>query len=517
MAKLNILLIILINSFAGSVFAQTGSLDSSFGINGIIKTQVGKSSSSALAMLIQADGKVILVGHASDKNGLDFALARFEENGSLDKSFGEDGKVMTDFAKDNDYATSAILQTDEKIVVAGYTLYDTFCDFALVRYFVDGKLDTSFGDKGKVRTKFGNNYNQAYAISLHNDGKIVLAGKTGTGYTDEDDFIVCRYHKNGSEDSSFGTNGRIITSLSPYNDRAYAIIIRADDRIIVGGASVKDTSFVFTLLGFTSLGTVDSSFGINGTVTTNFGRWGGEVRSLLLLSDGKIIAGGYSRQTFPYRSEHTLVRYLKDGQIDSTFGINGVASKRVLNDAGYNGIYAMTLQKNGKIVAVGNTADQIAMLVFNENGSLNYGFGDSGVVVTEVTKIGRGEAFAVGIQKDDKILVAGTDNSNFLLIRYLSEFNLGVIDFSLIDDSPLVYPNPIKDKTVIEYTLSKKEEISIQLMDLQGKIVKTFLDKEDQYPGPQKELLDFSNDIPSGTYLVVLSSPNGKIFVKVVK
>ena len=150
-------------------------------------TDFGGSVDRAFAMALQPDGKLVVAGD-SDAN---FALARYNSDGSLDAGFGTGGKVITSFGG-TDQASAVILQPDGKIVVAGQTDTGVSIDFALARYMPDGSLDGAFGSGGRVTTNFiGNSDDLGSAVALQSDGKIVVGG------TSDDNFALARYTPEG--------------------------------------------------------------------------------------------------------------------------------------------------------------------------------------------------------------------------------------------------------------------------------------------------------------------------------
>jgi uncharacterized delta-60 repeat protein len=193
-------------------------------------------------MAIQPDGKIVLAGYGGNQySGAEFALARYNSDGSLDSTFGASGKVTTDLFGQVDAAYAAALQPDGRIVLAGFSGIvagfgsggEDAVDFALVRYNSDGSLDKSFGSGGKVVTDFGNN-EAIYAVGVQSGGRIVAAGAAGFG--DTSDFALARYNPDGSLDSTFGSTGKITTDFSGW-DEAYALAILPSGRIVAAGAS----------------------------------------------------------------------------------------------------------------------------------------------------------------------------------------------------------------------------------------------------------------------------------------
>jgi uncharacterized delta-60 repeat protein len=177
--------------------AASGDLDATFGTGGKVTTDFAGDRDEAHGVVVQADGKLVAAGGAKTSRSQDFALARYNPNGTLDTTFGTGGKVTTDFAGNDDQAFAVVLQSDGKIVAAGQasTGYRGG-DFALARYNPNGSLDTTFGTGGKVTTDFAGDTDEAHGLVLQPDGKLVAAGQASTGYRGSE-FALARYNPNG--------------------------------------------------------------------------------------------------------------------------------------------------------------------------------------------------------------------------------------------------------------------------------------------------------------------------------
>ncbi|OGQ90208.1 MAG: hypothetical protein A2289_03765 [Deltaproteobacteria bacterium RIFOXYA12_FULL_58_15] len=228
-------------------------------------------------------------------------LARYNENGSLDTSFGSSGTVTTDIGPNFDFAADVVVQTDGRIVTAGRSDKDgTFMGgaFALVRYLTDGTPDTTFGTAGIVTTTFGNGFGAAAAIAIQGDGRIIAAGiSRGSDGTDQD-IVLIRYETNGTLDSSFGTDGRVVTDFgTDRNGNARTVLLQSDGKIIVVGTSslVSGTGKDFVLVRYLTNGDIDPSFGVDGMVTTDFGAGYNIADDGVLDAAGKVIAVGYTK------------------------------------------------------------------------------------------------------------------------------------------------------------------------------------------------------------------------------
>src|SRR5215831_18017822 len=260
--------------WASASFAQSG-LDSSFGTSGKVTTDFGGTGAAARNVAVQADGKILAAGVSGFNGVVDFALARYNSDGTLDASFGTGGIVTTafDFPGNFDRVFTVIRQPDGKFVAVGSTVSNLFANFALARFNADGTLDTTFGTGGKVGTAFDSgsvSYTQAFSVAVQPDGSIVAAGYTEIGACLFNglelpcfDFALARYNSNGTLDASFGTGGRVTTDFGGPYDQAESVAVQPDGRIVVAGAAARltNTGFDFALARYNSNGTLDTSFG----------------------------------------------------------------------------------------------------------------------------------------------------------------------------------------------------------------------------------------------------------------
>jgi len=226
--------------FASASFAQ-GGLDSSFGPGGMVTTFFGGdglNGDEAHSVVVQKDGKLVVGGSTTNLDETkDFALARYNGNGTLDTTFGTGGKVKTTFA-DIDYVAALALQSDGKIVAAGMTIVNFSPMFAVARYNSNGTLDPTFGTGGKVTTSFGGP-TQAFAAAVQADGKIVVAGYAHL--TNGWRFALARYNSNGTLDSTFGSGGKKTTAFgSPTTAQVNSITIQPDGKIVASGGATVD-------------------------------------------------------------------------------------------------------------------------------------------------------------------------------------------------------------------------------------------------------------------------------------
>jgi uncharacterized delta-60 repeat protein len=389
------------------VAGAPGDLDTTFGRGGKVTTDFG-GLDEVYGLVVQPDGKIVAAGVSLlDLRTSDIVLARYNPDGSLDARFGRGGKVVTAFTGGANNAHALVLQPDRKIVVAGFIcpfLMPTVCsglNFALVRYNPDGSLDPTFGTGGKATTNFAESAN---GLARQPDGRIVAVGSTSTV-----NFALARYTPSGSLDPTFGLGGTVLTGIvNGFQASAVAVTLQPDGKIVVAGQAQG-----FALARYTPNGVLDPTFGSGGKVTTPTDRHGAAALAVVRQRDGKIVASGFIGAGF------AVVRYNPDGSFDPTFGTGGT----VITDFGgtQGAARSLVLQPDGRIVAAGSAGGNFALARYNLDGSLDPTFGTGGKVVTSASPDG---ANAVVLQPDGRIVVAGSAAGNFALARYLGGPNV---------------------------------------------------------------------------------------------
>jgi len=298
--------------FAVVRYDSSGFPDPGFGTGGKVITKIGGRDDNAYALGIQADGKIVVAGNAWNGANYDFAVVRYNTDGSLDPGFGSGGKVITPVGSGNANAYALGIQADGRIVVAGNAWNGANYDFAVVRYNTDGTLDIGFGGTGKVSTPVLAGNDNAYALAIQADGKIVVAGDSFNG--GDHDFAVVRYNTNGTLDPGFGGSGKITTAIGSSDDNARAVGIQADGRIVVAGHTWNGTDYDFAVARYNTNGTPDSAFNGTGKKTTAVGSGYDDAYALAIQPDGKIVVAGNSWNGTDY--DLAAVRYNANGTVD---------------------------------------------------------------------------------------------------------------------------------------------------------------------------------------------------------
>ncbi len=357
--------------FAVVRYNYDGSLDTSFGSgNGYVITTVGASTDEAQDVRILSSGKILVMGYALNGGTNDIAFVQYNSDGSLDTSFGGGtGKVMSGVSGE-DTGYSMAIQTDGKILVGGASGND----FLLARFNSDGSFDNSFGTSGRVTTDFSSGADTGRSVYIQADGKILLAGQAFVSGTFQD-FAVARYTSSGSLDTTFNSTGRVTIDFGSSTDQGYSVVTHIDGTIIVGGFSNVAGTTDVALVRLTSTGALDTTFNSTGRVTTTIGSSSDFAIDVQVLSDGKILTGGYASIS---SNDFALVRFNADGSLDSSFGTNGRVTTD-FNSASDDRGNRMFLQADGRIVLSGATSQSgtydLAIARYNADGSADTSFG----------------------------------------------------------------------------------------------------------------------------------------------
>lgn len=304
---------------------SNGTLDTSFDGDGVLVMPVGPATDIALAIAIQPDGKILVSGR-SDSNPTfvtTWMLLRFNSNGSLDTSFDGDG-IVTPPLRGNAITDAMSLQPDGKIVLAHNSWTGSAYILAFNRFNSDGSLDSSFGTNGIAEVNVSQNVEQV-SLALQTDGKVVAACSGYTNNARGYDFWVVRYNSDGSPDGSFGTDGKVVTSIGPGGefDVAKTVAIQANGKIVVGGSTQSGTSKNFAIVRYNRNGSLDEKFGIHGIVNSDLGGAAESVNAIAIQSNGRIVAAGESDAASTNTRRFALARYMGDPAENFDFDRDG--------------------------------------------------------------------------------------------------------------------------------------------------------------------------------------------------
>ena len=456
-------LLLLVIQGAISHCQNCGPLDPYFGNGGTTIGITGSVSMAPKNILVQPDNRIIQVFAVYTANHYEFGVLRYKTDGQLDSSFGNNGKTTTTVGLSYGYATAGALQPDGKIVVVGSASTSNSIGFGLVRYTSNGTLDNSFGSSGKVITTFGAYYDYATAIAIQADGKILVAGSSADSYY-TGAFALARFKINGTFDSSFGQNGKIVTHLGPFvtyiggqyfgryaEESANAIVLQSDGKIILGGTSYTTDGCwdyyggiycnpAFAMVRFHSNGIIDSSFGTNGKVTDSITLL--QMSSMALQNDGKILVLGDGNP-----NSFITKRYNSNGSIDNNYGVGGTSYTKIAGLNTYHGPRSIAVRSDGKIILggalSGNNVSQFAILRNTSNGLPDSSFNGNGALFFKLAQPeSQDEITSVALQ-GNKIIAGGvtsTNNSTTILALRLLDSGQALTPV-ITADGPLSFCN----------------------------------------------------------------------------
>ncbi|MCA9935514.1 MAG: hypothetical protein KC415_16375, partial [Anaerolineales bacterium] len=422
-------------------YATDGTPDPNFDDDGKVLTPLGNGPDSAKALALQDDGKVVVASYATDPNGLAlFAINRMNSDGSPDNGFGINGVAYVDFAGlTEDQVHAVAVQPDGKILLGGASVnqnYDSY--FALARLNEDGTPDTTFGSGGVITHSVLLSYphDSLSDLTVLADGRIIAVGYSSDSGGEVSFPTILGYRSNGDLDTAFGNGGQIIIT-DGFGGEATAVAVQPDGKIVVGGY-LSNSSDDFMLLRLNEDGSFDSQFGDGGIVNTDVYSGYDIINDVLIQPDGKILVAGEVSRSDYMGSYFGIARYNNDGSLDTTFGPEISAplpqrgSEAVLQSSGvvtasFGGdwawAYAVMLRPNGRILAAGSTYDAsgistyMALAQFTPDGFLDHSYASSGKALLD---IGNSTSFAYDavLQPDGLVLLAGGTDVDTAVARF---------------------------------------------------------------------------------------------------
>ena len=406
----------------GVALARPGDLDPSFGDNGRVFVDVANDADLAATVLQQPDGKIV-VGRGNSASNDDLSVVRFNSDGSLDSSFDGDGRTSLDIRGIKAVTSVVLRQIDGKIVAAGWSGSSADSvdrNFALARYNTNGSVDTSFGAGGVVIHDLGGWSDAISAVVQQADGRLVAAGTTDGGASATSDMVFVRFHANGSLDQSFGANGAVTINFheSTGFDAVRSLVQHTDGALIATGIATPSNAYSHEDMAVVRLlpdGTPDASFDGDGRaivhLTDPFGQGRGnmaEASAVATEPDGGVVVAGNGNHTiWDYGLElPALARVNGDGSTDTTFANGGTAWLDVLSGTTLQGLM---VEANGPIYLTGDFLGDDFVARVTRAGDLDPSFGVDGVTVIDSGDGNRVDAWgnASFVRQDDgKIVIA---------------------------------------------------------------------------------------------------------------
>ena len=447
------------DAFAFAKYNQNGVPAPEFGVFGYVTNnfQIGINLSyEAKSVVLQPDGKFLaagnFVGNSGNSNGI---LARYEPNGSLDRNFNS--QFLNSPSANTREITGVTLQPDGKILIVGNFEDTSNAGLFVSRYNPNGSTDSTFGNSGQTVISVFNGGGLGQDISVLPDGKIVIAGATANISTQLLKFAVFKLNANGSPDTTFGANGLATTSFSSSNDIALSIGVQTDGKIVASGAGNFDlgSNGQIALARFNVNGSIDTSFGASGKVTTEVGAFLDIAADLKLQTDGKIVIGGVNCTDGNCNAGNGLIfRYNTNGSLDSTFDGDGKVFTQPPTSGAPTAVSSIAIQPDGKIVgggAVTNNSTQSDVLIarYNTNGAPDSTFGTNGVTTADINGTEQ-FAYSIALQPDGKIVAVGSSATgtltDFAVWRFVG------------DEVPTLIP---RGKTLFDFDGDSKADVSV--------------------------------------------------------
>lgn len=402
-----------------------GNLDLNFDTDGTLTKDVRVGNNDFITSIsIQPDNKILSVGYSSNGSGTDVSVVRFLANGSMDNSFDTDGQLEYSPGYSTDDARAMVVQPDGKILVTGQYRNTNTTSSAIVRYLPEGEPDPSFGTGGKMLFPGGGDWELVESIALQSDGKILIGGNVDSEIT------IWRFNADGTPDLGFGVGGKVVVPAGSGTVRA--ISVQSDGTILIAGnTSLAAQNVAFLVAKYSQTGVLDNSFGTAGLAIMKFDE--SQLRSyahaVAVQSDGKIIIGGRTHPSLISGTEQfALARLNTNGTLDLSFDGDGIIN------LGAGGLTGLIILEDYKIVATGYGNDAFMAARFNADGTPDSDFGTAGITTIDFG-YPTSEAFASHLQVDGKILLAGftgsTGSEDFAIARLNED---GTPDLSFDDD-----------------------------------------------------------------------------------
>ncbi len=530
-------------SVAATLFSQQGQLDPSFGVNGIVKQSFDQTFGyydEAQSLAILNDGKIMVAG----KHDISMIFARFEEDGSLDLSFGDSGAVFIDYAwLASDNVSDLIVQPDGKILAlvqsSRYSseTQDDWSNTYVMRFSHDWEFDNTFGHAstystmGVAKVETGYEVTTVNSFQLLPDGKILVAGSVRNSFISGVHTFVAKLNANGTLDSSFGIGGVAFPSWNEPQNSIGHLTLQPDGKLLLSGSAwISNDTLAYVIARLNNDASLDSSFGINGRVTGTLPSSNYYVQRLFVLQDGNLLAW-INGDLFPPLSLD-VIRLKPNGTLDTSFGTNGVI--HIPNEKLHR-IARIMMDDEGSFFLAGERIDStyynhhdFALAKLSHDFNWVEGFGNSGVVFNHDTStydIVRSAA----ILPDGKVLLVGSASpiyyaADMVLAQYFGRDSTVTTDtippqdsLTINENGLTILPNPVAEGFSLCYPLSEQSIITIELYDSSGRLLHVFLEKAVRDAGVHCEQFNWPSDVEKGVYFINLSGRKFAYSGKIIK
>lgn len=335
-------------------YLTNGTLDVSFGNMGVVSIAFFASADIAYGIAVDSQDRVVVAGYTVNGSENDFAVARLTAAGTFDASFDADGKQTIDFGASEDIATAVAIDSQDRVIVAGYT-HDgqgSYFDVAVARLTAGGALDASFDTDGKQTVDFAASTDYAFGVAVDSADRVIVAGHTSNGATV--DFAVARLTAGGALDAAFDADGKQTCDFGSSNDSAFGVAVDSTDRILVAGSTGAGPNQDFAIARLTASGALDADFDADGKLTLAFGMLDDAASGVAVDSQDRVVVVGQTSNGS--NNDIAVVRLTAAGVPDSTF--DGDGKQTVAFGAANDFAFAVAVDLAGRVVASGRTVDR---------------------------------------------------------------------------------------------------------------------------------------------------------------
>lgn len=527
MKNVALFLINVIFSFQFGYSQMKWTLDQNFGLSGVSSYNLVPGHEEISAIALQPDGKIVSIGITDGYKKI--LLTRFLQNGSIDSSFGENGIIQFGPGTMSNYPVGFGIQKDGVIVLIGMaTMLDCTAFYFITRLFINGEVDHSYTGEADYLMIDPTLFQNIGSLLVMSDNSIVIGGGLDLNQLLVNiNFSFLKINPELTKSNVFWPlNPRNIDIKNLNHDRVIEMAECSSKGIYAIGASIATDQTGFdqqriAIVKLDSMGIPVTDFGENGKVFHENETMIFHTAVACTKDDALLLLGGVSMNPEGEFSGFELRKYKKNGQLDTDFGEGG-RSKLKLFTTNYSNYYSsMLVQNDGKILLAGQITvpypimSSCLLARFNENGTLDTTFGDKGKLVTD---LGNPVVItSLTFDQSGKKIIAGVvgpcdENQDYCshLIKYLNDFNVGYFESSANTQDWLVYPNPVKDKMKITLTLNDPGQLSITLFDYRGQMVTRFLDKSEFGSGSIEQELSLPENLEAGLYLLELKYGNSR-------
>lgn len=486
-------------------FSQDGFLDTTYGNSGF-----SVYNSGAYGQCLEVDVNQRMVIGTYNMNST-FKFYRFSSSNQLDTTFGSNGVTTINLGGEDALLKDMKIQSDGKIVAVGYWEDAGSAnrkDFIVIRLNADGTLDTTFNGTGKLTVAFGTNEDIANAVAIQNDGKILVAGHSFTG--SYRDIAIARINVDGTLDSTFGTGGKVTTDLAGNNDAALCIAINSDGKFAVGsytyGAGSSNNFADFGVAKYNTNGSLDTSFSSDGKHVVVISPSGNDKpEAIAFQSNGKILIGGSAFLNTSVRDDFAIVRLNTNGTLDTSFNADGIFTTAL--GSSDDTASAMKLLSDGKILLAGTVASgsytDIGLIRVTTSGNLDTTFGTNGK-----TQQGYGNLSVIkdmDVMSDGKIMVCGSaGTTNIFLARFNGSVPLVLGTNDLINNQKDLSVYP---NPVREILYSDQKLETFELYSAGGSLIRS---------GKNESSINVQ-DLPKGVYMLKIKNKDKSVTKKIIK